>query len=90
MVGRYVKMVEDVQGMGGTVCLFSTLHQSGTQLEQLSGIAAVLRFPCELPEDDSESESSEEEADDYYARFHGVKPSTEGAQGEGYNPAFDP
>ncbi|KAF3327754.1 protein PELOTA 1 isoform X1 [Carex littledalei] len=45
---RYVHLVESVKDSGGTVHIFSSMHVSGEQLEQLTGIAALLRFP--LPE----------------------------------------
>jgi protein pelota len=45
---KYVKLVEDVRASGGTVHVFSSLHVSGKQLNQLSGIAAILRYP--MPE----------------------------------------
>ncbi|ONM12695.1 Protein PELOTA 1 [Zea mays] len=45
---RYVKLVEDVKKNSGTVHIFSSMHVSGEQLAQLTGIAAILRFP--LPE----------------------------------------
>lgn len=47
---RYVQLVESVRENGGDVKIFSTLHVSGEQLTQLSGVAAILRFP--LPEDE--------------------------------------
>ena len=45
---KYTKLVEDVRGAGGTAFVLSAGHTSGQQLEQLSGLAAILRFP--LPE----------------------------------------
>ncbi|KAJ4773108.1 hypothetical protein LUZ62_063252 [Rhynchospora pubera] len=45
---RYVRLVESVKDSGGTVHIFSSMHASGEQLAQLTGIAALLRFP--LPE----------------------------------------
>lgn len=45
---KYVDLVESVKNSGGDVKIFSTLHVSGEQLNQLTGIAAILRFP--LPE----------------------------------------
>ncbi|CAH3108775.1 unnamed protein product, partial [Pocillopora meandrina] len=42
---RYVKLVESVKENGGEVRVFSSLHVSGEQLGQLSGFAAILRFP---------------------------------------------
>jgi len=41
----YVDLVEDVRSNGGTVFVFSALHVSGQQLGQVSGVAAILRYP---------------------------------------------
>ncbi|PRP77708.1 hypothetical protein PROFUN_00569 [Planoprotostelium fungivorum] len=56
---KYVQLVESVRENGGEVKLFSSAHISGEQLTQLSGIAAMLRFP--LPDVDDELEQSDEE-----------------------------
>uniref|UniRef100_A0AAQ4QP46 Protein pelota homolog n=1 Tax=Gasterosteus aculeatus aculeatus TaxID=481459 RepID=A0AAQ4QP46_GASAC len=56
---RYVRLVDSVRDNGGTVRMFSSLHVSGEQLTQLSGVAAILRFPIadlSEPEDDSSSD----------------------------------
>lgn len=45
---KYAALVESVEGAGGEALIFSSMHVSGEQLNQLSGIAAILRFP--LPE----------------------------------------
>jgi protein pelota len=45
---KYADLVEGVREAGGEALLFSSMHVSGEQLNNLSGIAAVLRFP--LPE----------------------------------------
>ncbi|XP_065852884.1 protein PELOTA 1 [Euphorbia lathyris] len=45
---KYVNLVNSVKGSGGVVHIFSSMHVSGEQLAQLTGIAAILRFP--LPE----------------------------------------
>lgn len=45
---RYAALVEGVREAGGEALVFSSMHVSGQQLNQLSGIAAILRFP--LPE----------------------------------------
>lgn len=45
---KYVNLVNTVKGSGGTVHIFSSMHASGEQLAQLTGVAAILRFP--LPE----------------------------------------
>lgn len=42
---KYVKLVESVRENGGNVYLFSSLHVSGIQLQQVSGVAAILRYP---------------------------------------------
>lgn len=51
---RYVRLVDGVRANGGVVRIFSSLHVSGEQLGLLSGIAAILRFPINDPEDDDE------------------------------------
>lgn len=71
---KYVKLVESVRENGGTVFIFSSLHVSGVQLNQLSGLAALLRYPLpdldqlELDamydgEESSDSDESDEEDD---------------------------
>jgi len=52
---RFVAMVDRVREVGGEVRVFSSLHVSGEQLEQLSGLCAILRFPmAELEDTDSD------------------------------------
>jgi len=52
-----VKLVDDVREFGGDVKIFSSMHVSGEQLEQLTGVCAILRFPMqELEDSDSEDE----------------------------------
>eukprot|EP00002_Diphylleia_rotans_P003804 TRINITY_DN1269_c0_g1_i4.p1 TRINITY_DN1269_c0_g1~~TRINITY_DN1269_c0_g1_i4.p1 ORF type:complete len:394 (+),score=98.42 TRINITY_DN1269_c0_g1_i4:77-1258(+) len=67
---EYVALVEGVKGKGGKVVLFSSLHVTGEQLDQLSGIATILRYPMpdleELdddPADEEEQPAIEEEED---------------------------
>uniref|UniRef100_A0A4W5M683 Protein pelota homolog n=1 Tax=Hucho hucho TaxID=62062 RepID=A0A4W5M683_9TELE len=58
---RYVRLVDSVRDNGGTVRIFSSLHVSGEQLTQLSGVAAILRFPiADLSEPEDDSSSDEE------------------------------
>ncbi|XP_064180691.1 protein pelota homolog isoform X2 [Anguilla rostrata] len=58
---RYVRLVDSVRDNGGTVRIFSSLHVSGEQLNQLSGLAAILRFPIpDLSEPEEDSSSDEE------------------------------
>lgn len=58
-----VKLVEECRGNGADIQLFSSLHVSGEQLKQITGIAAILRFPMpELLElEDSEEEEEEDD-----------------------------
>ena len=44
---RYVALVDSVTEAGGEALVFSSMHVSGEQLAQLTGIAAILRFPLE-------------------------------------------
>jgi protein pelota len=46
---KYVKLCESVKAHQGKVHIFSSLHVSGEQLTQVTGIAAILRFP--MPEE---------------------------------------
>lgn len=55
---RYVKLVDSVREFGGEVKIFSSLHVSGEQLDQLTGVAALLRFP--MPELEDEDDTDDE------------------------------
>eukprot|EP00850_Spirogloea_muscicola_P019872 SM000201S05928 [mRNA] locus=s201:91467:95419:+ [translate_table: standard] len=48
---RWVNLVEAVKADGGHVHVFSSMHVSGEQLRQLTGVAAILRFPLPDLED---------------------------------------
>ncbi|KAG0527909.1 hypothetical protein BDA96_06G273900 [Sorghum bicolor] len=48
---KYVNLVENVKKSNSTVHIFSSMHVSGEQLAQLTGIAAILRFPLPQLED---------------------------------------
>ncbi|CAN1765605.1 Protein PELOTA 1 [Linum perenne] len=48
---KYVNLVKSVKSSGGKAHIFSTMHSSGEQLAQLTGIAAILRFPLPDLED---------------------------------------
>ena len=53
---RYVALVDGVTEAGGEALVFSSMHVSGGQLAQLTGIAAILRFPLEeLADEDIEA-----------------------------------
>ncbi|KAG5263070.1 hypothetical protein AALO_G00282190 [Alosa alosa] len=58
---RYVRLVDGVRDNGGNVRIFSSLHVSGDQLNQLSGVAAILRFPIADMSEAEEDSSSDEE-----------------------------
>uniref|UniRef100_A0A915J3R7 ERF1 domain-containing protein n=1 Tax=Romanomermis culicivorax TaxID=13658 RepID=A0A915J3R7_ROMCU len=58
---KYVNLVEEVKEQGGLVKLFSSLHVSGEQLQQLCGVAAILRFPMPEIEEELELEDDENE-----------------------------
>ncbi|OVA01663.1 Translation release factor pelota-like [Macleaya cordata] len=48
---KYVNLVDSVKKSGGNAYIFSSMHVSGEQLAQLTGIAAILRFPLPDLED---------------------------------------
>ncbi|XP_004495545.1 protein PELOTA 1 isoform X1 [Cicer arietinum] len=48
---KFVNLVNSVKDSGGSVHVFSSMHVSGEQLTQISGIAAILRFPLPDLED---------------------------------------
>lgn len=54
---QYVALVDSVRDNGANVHIFSSLHVSGEKLDQLSGIAAILRYP--MPEIESDAEDAE-------------------------------
>ncbi|XP_075152876.1 pelota mRNA surveillance and ribosome rescue factor [Haematobia irritans] len=60
---EYVKLVENVRDAGGDVKIFSSMHISGEQLSQLTGIAAILRFPMPELEEDSDNENGADDSD---------------------------
>ncbi|VDB85448.1 unnamed protein product [Peniophora sp. CBMAI 1063] len=45
---KYVALVEEVRGKGAEVLMFSSMHESGQQLNQITGIAAILTFPLDI------------------------------------------
>ncbi|CRH02987.1 PelOta protein homologue, putative [Plasmodium relictum] len=42
---RYVQLLQNVKNTGGKVFIFSDNHTSGEQLNSLTGVAAILKFP---------------------------------------------
>ncbi|WVQ82415.1 mRNA surveillance protein pelota [Cryptococcus sp. DSM 104549] len=45
---HYVQMVEAVRARGGEALIFSSMHESGQQLNLLTGIAAILTYPLDV------------------------------------------
>ena len=45
-------LTEEVHKAGGTSIIFSGAHVAGEQLTQLTGVAAILRFPLPDLEDE--------------------------------------
>lgn len=39
-------MMDIVNSSGGQVVIFSRMHVSGEELEKVTGVAALLRYPC--------------------------------------------
>ncbi|KAF9451665.1 hypothetical protein P691DRAFT_807275 [Macrolepiota fuliginosa MF-IS2] len=58
---KYVAVTESVQQKGGEVLIFSSMHESGQQLNQLTGIAAILTFPLDVEVVEAEEREAEEE-----------------------------
>ncbi|KAI6134958.1 eRF1 domain 1-domain-containing protein [Pisolithus croceorrhizus] len=60
---KFVSLVEGVQRKGGEVVIFSSMHESGQQLNQLTGIAAILTFPLDVEVVEAEEREAAEEAE---------------------------
>jgi len=57
---QYVGLVDSVRASSGEIRIFSSMHPSGEQLQKLSGVAAILRFPLPDIEDLAEEEKEHE------------------------------
>ncbi|GAA6007075.1 hypothetical protein JCM11491_001498 [Sporobolomyces phaffii] len=57
----FVKLTEDVKSYGGEVLIFSSMHESGQQLNQLTGIAAILTYPLDIEVVEEEERVAKEE-----------------------------
>ena len=53
---RFVNLVEELRGGGVKVLKFSSMHVSGERLNELTGIAAILRFPINFDDVSEESD----------------------------------
>ncbi|EJD01231.1 uncharacterized protein FOMMEDRAFT_141911 [Fomitiporia mediterranea MF3/22] len=60
---KYVELVENVRQKGAEVLIFSSMHESGQQLNQLTGIAAILTFPLDVEIVEAEERAEKEEAE---------------------------
>ncbi|KII95057.1 hypothetical protein PLICRDRAFT_169750 [Plicaturopsis crispa FD-325 SS-3] len=58
---KYVAIVEEVRQKGAEVVIFSSMHESGQQLNQLTGIAAILTFPLDVEVVEAEEREAKEE-----------------------------
>lgn len=57
----YNDCAEEVKNQGGQVIIFSSFHSSGEKLNNLSGIAAILRFSLNLDFLDDNEEDNEDD-----------------------------
>lgn len=56
---KYIGMVESVRSSAGEAFIFSSMHESGQELDQITGIACILLYP--MPElDDLEEEDNDD------------------------------
>ncbi|KAJ1960585.1 Translation factor pelota [Dipsacomyces acuminosporus] len=56
---KYISLVEDSKASNADVLIFSSLHVSGEQLNQLTGVAAILNFPLIIDSDVEEDSFGE-------------------------------
>ncbi|EGD80443.1 hypothetical protein PTSG_11088 [Salpingoeca rosetta] len=61
---KYAALVLITDSLFRSNNIFSSLHVSGEQLAQISGIAAILRFPLPEIEDEADSDSSDDDDGD--------------------------
>ncbi len=73
---QYVKLVEMARENGADVKIFSSMHVSGQQLDQLTGVAALLRFPVVLEDEDEPAEAPAPEASDRKGAASAGRPPT--------------
>ncbi|PWN53273.1 hypothetical protein IE53DRAFT_384250 [Violaceomyces palustris] len=57
---KFVELVEEVRKQGGEVAIFSSMHESGKQLNGLTGIAAILTYPLDIEVVEEEEKEEEE------------------------------
>ncbi|CAO1613056.1 unnamed protein product [Sympodiomycopsis kandeliae] len=55
---KFVQLVQDVRSQGGQVAIFSSMHESGRQLNGLTGIAAILTWPMDVEQVEEEEQEA--------------------------------
>ena len=55
---RWLELCDQVKSFGGSVVIFSSLHESGRQLNGLGGVAALLTYPLDLDLVEEEEEEA--------------------------------
>lgn len=60
----FIQQKEAVEKNGGSVVVFSSVHPSGEQLNNLGGLAALLRYPFDMGYLDEEDEALTSEDED--------------------------
>ncbi len=55
---RYVRLTKNVESAGGSVVFFSSMHPTGEALNDMTGIAAILKYPVPDPADEEEDEKA--------------------------------
>jgi len=58
---RYVALVDSVREKRGEVLIFSSMHETGQQLNQLTGVAAILTFPLDVEVVEAEEQAARDE-----------------------------
>ena len=59
---KYLDLIDLVEANGGKVHIFSTLHTSGEELSQLTGLACILKYS--IPNLDERGEDEDEDGED--------------------------
>lgn len=54
----FVNLIDKVKETGAEVAIFSSLHSSGEQLNQLTGIAVILNYPIPTLDDDDDDDDN--------------------------------
>lgn len=64
-------MVDSVRARGGEALVFSSMHESGQQLNLLTGIAAILTYPLDIEVVEMEEREEKERIDKEKAAANG-------------------